>query len=80
MQKDIMSQRNMLLIQDDPADAKAVRDVLDGSFPVEWVTACSKGLERLVREGKQEKQRPDGIEAVLVELFLPDSQGCALAR
>jgi diguanylate cyclase (GGDEF)-like protein/PAS domain S-box-containing protein len=73
--RDIVSQRNILLIQDDPADAKAVRDSLNGSFRVEWVRRCSEGLERLAREGRQEKQRADGIAAVLIDLFLPDSQG-----
>ena len=73
--KDIVSQKNILLIQDDPVDAKAVRDALNGSFQVEWVRRCSEGLERLVREGRQEKQRADGIAAVLVDLFLPDSHG-----
>jgi diguanylate cyclase (GGDEF)-like protein/PAS domain S-box-containing protein len=70
-----MSQRNILLIQDDPADAQAVRDALNGSFQVEWVRRCSEGLERLARDGKQERQGTDGIGAVLVDLFLPDSHG-----
>jgi diguanylate cyclase (GGDEF)-like protein/PAS domain S-box-containing protein len=73
--RDVVSQKNILLIQDDPADAKAVRDALNGSFRVEWVRRCSEGLERLAREGRQEKQRADGIAAVLIDLFLPDSQG-----
>ena len=67
-----MSQ-HILLIQDDPADAKAVREALidssDASFQVEWVRRCSEGLERLTREGT------DGVTAVLVDLFLPDSHG-----
>jgi DNA-binding NarL/FixJ family response regulator len=70
---------NILLIQDDPLDAKAVRDALinssDGSFQVEWVRCCSEGLERLAREAKQETQRTDAIAAVLIDLFLPDSHG-----
>ena len=70
-----MSQ-NILLIQDDPADARAVREALtnsgDGSFQVEWVRCCSAGLERLATDGKQ---ITDGIAAVLVDLFLPDSRG-----
>ena len=76
--KGFLSQ-NILLIQDDPSDAKAVREALinssDGPFQVEWVRRCSEGLERLAREGKQERQRTDGIAAVLVDLFLPDSHG-----
>jgi diguanylate cyclase (GGDEF)-like protein/PAS domain S-box-containing protein len=70
-----MPQKNVLLIQEDPADAKAVRDALNGSFQVEWVRCCSEGLGRLAREGKQEKQGTHGIGAVLVDLFLPDSHG-----
>jgi diguanylate cyclase (GGDEF)-like protein/PAS domain S-box-containing protein len=70
-----MSHKDILLIQDDPADAKAVREALNGSFQVDWVRRCSEGLERLAQEGKQKKQRTDAIGAVLVDLFLPDSQG-----
>jgi len=70
---------NILLIQDDPLDAKAVRDALinssDGCFRVEWVRRCSEGLERLAREAKQKTQRTDAIAAVLIDLFLPDSHG-----
>ena len=71
--------RSILLIQDDPSDAKVVREALinssDELFQVEWARSCSEGLERLVREGKQEQKRTDGIVAVLVDLFLPDSHG-----
>jgi diguanylate cyclase (GGDEF)-like protein/PAS domain S-box-containing protein len=70
-----MSQKNILLIQDDPTDAQVVRDALNGTFQVEWVRRCSEGLERLARDGKQGKQGTDGIGAVLVDLFLPDSHG-----
>jgi diguanylate cyclase (GGDEF)-like protein/PAS domain S-box-containing protein len=70
-----MSHKDILLIQDDPADAKAVREALNGSFQVDWVRRCSEGLERLAREGKQKEYRTDAIGAVLVDLFLPDSQG-----
>jgi diguanylate cyclase (GGDEF)-like protein/PAS domain S-box-containing protein len=68
--------QNILLIQEDPSDAKAVREALihssDGSFRVEWVKRCSEGLERLANEATQST---DGIAAVLIDLFLPDSQG-----
>src|SRR4030088_1554496 len=66
----------VLLIQDDPSDANAVRQALinssDGSFQVEWVRRCSEGLARLNRE---ETQRTCAIAAVLVDLSLPDSHG-----
>src|ERR1700680_1684572 len=69
----------ILLIQDDPSDAKVIREALssssDGSFRVEWVRRCSEGLERLASEAKPEKQAADPIAALLVDLFLPDSQG-----
>jgi diguanylate cyclase (GGDEF)-like protein/PAS domain S-box-containing protein len=62
-----MPQR-MLLIQHDAAAATAVLDALshspDESFQVEWVRRCSEGLERL-----------DGIVAILLDLYLPDSHG-----
>jgi diguanylate cyclase (GGDEF)-like protein/PAS domain S-box-containing protein len=68
--------QNILLIQDDPADARAVREALinssDGPFKVEWVRRCSEGLERLAREGTE---GTDSVTAVLVDLFLPDSHG-----
>ena len=55
-----MSQ-NILLIQDDPSDAKAVREALinssDGPFKVEWVRRCSEGLERLAATGSESKER-----------------------
>ncbi|MGQ0699057.1 MAG: putative bifunctional diguanylate cyclase/phosphodiesterase [Panacagrimonas sp.] len=67
--------QNILLIQDDPSDAKAVREALThaggGAFKLEWVRRCSEGVARLTRIGKQS----DGITAVLVDLFLPDGRG-----
>jgi diguanylate cyclase (GGDEF)-like protein/PAS domain S-box-containing protein len=60
----------ILLIESDEAPANEVRAALaeagSGSFEVEWVRKLSEGLERL--SGK-------GIDAVLLELSLPDSQG-----
>jgi DNA-binding NarL/FixJ family response regulator len=62
-----MSQR-ILLVQNDALAAKAIIEALrqssESSFHVEWVKRCSEGLERL-----------DGIEAILVDLYLPDSRG-----
>lgn len=77
--------QNILLIQDDPADAQAVRDALlsssDGPFQVDWVRNCAEGLNRLALTGKQ-MGRPShmgrhshGVAAVLVDLYLPDSRG-----
>ena len=62
-----MTQR-VLLIIDEASVAKAIVDALshstDESFQVEWVRRCSEGLERL-----------NGIAALLVDLYLPDSRG-----
>jgi len=73
-----MSQ-NILLIEDDLSYATAIREALiyssHGAFEVEWVRHCIDGLERLVKSGRQEKHRPDGIAAVLADLFLADSHG-----
>lgn len=61
---------NLLLIEDNSADARLVREALTdtrfGPFQIEWVKNLSDGLERLSK---------GGIEAVLADLFLPDSQG-----
>ncbi len=71
--------QNILLIQEDHADAYAVREALttskDGPFCVEWVTQCSQGLERLANADRHRFHSPHSIAAVLVDLFLPDSQG-----
>jgi len=59
----------VLLIENDPADASVIREIL-ATVPVdvEWVRELSDGLERLSRAG---------IGAVMLNLFLPDSQGMA---
>jgi len=61
---------NVLLIEDNSADAKLIREALTdkrfGPFQIEWVKNLSDGLERLSN---------GGIEAVLADLLLPDSQG-----
>jgi DNA-binding NarL/FixJ family response regulator len=72
--------RNILLIDDDPAEAGAVRAALTGpgniSFHVSWVRRCSEGLERLAAEnGVREAHRPPGIAAILLDLYLRDSHG-----
>ena len=57
----------------DAAEAKAVRRSLsnsrDGCFRVEWVSSCGDGVKRLGSQGGEE------IAAVVVDLFLSDSQG-----
>jgi diguanylate cyclase (GGDEF)-like protein/PAS domain S-box-containing protein len=60
----------ILLIENDPAGADKIRVALaaagSGSFDVEWVRQLSQGLARLSK---------GGIDAVLLELSLPDSHG-----
>ena len=62
-----MSQ-HILLVQNDALAAKTIMEGLrqssEWSFQVEWVKRSAEGLERL-----------DGIEAILVDLYLPDSRG-----
>ena len=61
---------NLLLIEDDRAYAMLIRNMLTdpsvGPFRVEWVASLSGSLERLSK---------GGIEGILADLFLPDSQG-----
>src|SRR5712664_606960 len=65
-----ISSPKILLIQHDPEGAKsicgAVSSASGGSFEVEWVRKLSEGLERLIK---------NGIDAILLELSLPDSSG-----
>jgi diguanylate cyclase (GGDEF)-like protein/PAS domain S-box-containing protein len=60
----------ILLIESDPAAAEKIRVALaeagSSSFDLEWVRRLSEGLERLSKKG---------IDAVLLELSLPDSHG-----
>jgi len=62
----------ILIITGDAADAKILEDVLrkakDGPFEIEWVTRLSDALGCL---------SAGGIDAMLVDLSLPDSQGIA---
>ncbi|HEY5283286.1 MAG TPA: response regulator, partial [Polyangia bacterium] len=69
----------LLLIQDNPSDAKVVQDALHGAtieqFRVEWVRSLSDGLARLVSDENQAQRGPTAIAAVLVDLMLPDGDG-----
>jgi DNA-binding response OmpR family regulator len=69
------SRITVLLVEDDPADARRIQDALAGTgdnstgentFHVEWVMRLDDALERLDREG---------IEMILLDLTLPDGQG-----
>jgi diguanylate cyclase (GGDEF)-like protein/PAS domain S-box-containing protein len=67
--------KTILLIQDNAADARSVQAALLGStgeaVRIERVRRCSEAVERLNGKGEYD----DGIDAVLVDLSLPDSQG-----
>jgi diguanylate cyclase (GGDEF)-like protein/PAS domain S-box-containing protein len=70
--------KNILLLQDDPVNANAVRDALinssDGSFGVIWLRHCCDAVDRL--GGKtRDAQSTEQHAAILVDLFLPDSTG-----
>jgi diguanylate cyclase (GGDEF)-like protein/PAS domain S-box-containing protein len=72
--------QNILLIQADPTEAKAIQTALvgspDGPFHVDWVQSHAAGLKRLGRLGTQQpRSGANAIAAVLVDLFLPDSEG-----
>jgi two-component system cell cycle sensor histidine kinase/response regulator CckA len=60
----------ILLVEDNPGDARLIREMLPESqhptVELEHVDRLSKGLERLAA---------DNIDAVLLDLGLPDSQG-----
>ena len=62
----------VLIITNDASDAAVLRVVLanahDGPFAIEWVTLLAEGIERL---------RAGGIDVVMADLSLPDSQGIA---
>jgi signal transduction histidine kinase len=63
---------NVLLIEDNPGDARLVREALkeasDPGYRVEWARRLSIGLDRLA---------VGGIDVLLLDLGLPDSQGLA---
>ena len=67
---DDTKQIRILLIEDNSGDARLMREALAGvrdvSFEVEWVERLWLGMKRLA-EG--------GIDVVLLDLALPDSQG-----
>ncbi|MBK9704703.1 MAG: diguanylate cyclase [Betaproteobacteria bacterium] len=68
----------ILLIQDDPAGARVVRDALTSAdFDVEWVRQLRPGLERLAADAGQRMEAEGDIAAVLVDLDLPDCRGIA---
>ncbi len=68
----VISSIRTLLIEDNPADARVIREALaevpEAAFEVEWAEGLAKGLERL--EG-------EAVDLVLLDLHLPESRGLA---
>ena len=66
---------NVLLIEDNPGDARLVQETLaqvgGGRFHLECADTLTTGVERLARQP---------IDAVLLDLALPDSQGLDTVR
>ncbi len=61
----------VLLIEDNPGDARLIEVLLDegdGHFEVEWLSRLEDGLRRLQSDGPP-------VAAVLLDLTLPDSRG-----
>jgi diguanylate cyclase (GGDEF)-like protein/PAS domain S-box-containing protein len=71
--------QNILLIQDDVAEAASIREALtdsrDGPLRVLWVRTCSAGVEALACRTARKARNADRIHAILVDLDLPDSRG-----
>ncbi len=61
---------NILLVEDNPADARLIQETIaeggDNSIRIECVDRLSAGIEKL---------QGNGIDLVLLDLSLPDSQG-----
>ena len=61
---------NILMIEDNPGDARLIRELLSEAgaamFTLEWIDRLSTGLNRLFN---------GGIDVILLDLGLPDSQG-----
>jgi diguanylate cyclase (GGDEF)-like protein/PAS domain S-box-containing protein len=69
----------VLLIQDDRADAATIRDMLanshDSMFQINWVHTCAKGVARLIEYADHLRAGTRDLEAVILDLDLPDSHG-----
>jgi diguanylate cyclase (GGDEF)-like protein/PAS domain S-box-containing protein len=72
-------EHRILLIQEDQPNANAIRDALASSrdpvFNVDWVRRCSEGLEQLGKTVGSSSNGDPSIDAILLDLFLPDSSG-----
>ncbi len=71
----------ILLVQEERADAEVIRDALANSqdqiFRVKWVQHCHAAIEQLAPVGIRSQAAKQGADAILLDLFLSDSQGTA---
>jgi diguanylate cyclase (GGDEF)-like protein/PAS domain S-box-containing protein len=69
----------ILLVQEDHADAKAISDALansqDSLFQVDWVQRCAEGVLRLTEYVRHLTAGKRELDAVLLDLSLPDCDG-----
>jgi diguanylate cyclase (GGDEF)-like protein len=73
-----MKQRTrVLLVEDNPGDARLVREVLNDGAPGEFTVEVAVSLQQAI-----ESLAPvvDGVDVVLLDLSLPDSQGLETYR
>jgi len=70
MSNEIIKWIRVLLIEDNPGDARLVKEMLSetqvAEFDLIWVDRLATGLQRLTEER---------VDVVLLDLSLPDSQG-----
>jgi diguanylate cyclase (GGDEF)-like protein/PAS domain S-box-containing protein len=71
----------ILLVQEDRADAEVIREALANSqdliFRVKWVQHCREAVEQLSPAAIGSQTAKQGADAILLDLFLADSQGTA---
>jgi len=71
--------RNVLLIQDNPADAEAIRRMLldsrDEPYKVIWARGCAEALAELGREDALASPAGSSIAAIVLDLAPPDIHG-----
>jgi diguanylate cyclase (GGDEF)-like protein/PAS domain S-box-containing protein len=68
----------ILLIQDDYAGAISIREMLANSrdsFQVDWVHTCAEGVARLDKYVDHLRAGTRDLEAVILDLLLPDGHG-----